>query len=339
MFFLLQRAEPHHELRSAFTRGSIRGWIYLEATMNGKLKSLLMRTPGIIYAPHTGITPQGIKSQEWITTLTLQDQKQELTVGAWVRVCKGMYKGDIGVVESIENWGGARLLLVPRQRPPTLPGPSLPKRKRSKTPPEPALFDPVTASRVYQVDPVKQGDHVYCFRGNIFDHGLIVLPYDLHSVSTTFVRMPLSIHTLFRQSRHPLVLSSSPPCPAEWKFTEGDPVLIPSSGKRGTVSATQEASVEVDLATGEGVINVPWSDLRKDIVVGDFVEVEGGSLLGRVGWVEAVEGEVVHFIEALDMEKVCHNAYNNVVEVGSCDSTITTCANFLYRNSRCMQTL
>jgi hypothetical protein len=48
VFYLLQRAETEHELRSAFTRGSIWGWIYLETTMNTSLLDLLKHTPGVI---------------------------------------------------------------------------------------------------------------------------------------------------------------------------------------------------------------------------------------------------------------------------------------------------
>jgi Early transcription elongation factor of RNA pol II, NGN section len=48
IFYLLQRAEAEHHLRSAFTRGSIWGWIYLEANMNNFLLELLRMTPGVI---------------------------------------------------------------------------------------------------------------------------------------------------------------------------------------------------------------------------------------------------------------------------------------------------
>jgi transcription elongation factor len=59
--------------------------------------------------------------------------------------------------------------------------------------------------------------------------------------------------------------------------------------------------VEVDLATGEGIINVPWFDLRKDVKVGDFIEIKGGSFRGQAGWVKVVEGPVVHIVEQLGL--------------------------------------
>src|SRR5271156_6344694 len=48
VLYLLQRAEAEHQLRSAFTRGSIRGWIYLEVNMSNSLIQLLRLMPGVI---------------------------------------------------------------------------------------------------------------------------------------------------------------------------------------------------------------------------------------------------------------------------------------------------
>ena len=53
-------------------------------------------------------------------------------------------------------------------------------------------------------------------------------------------------------------------------------MLIISSGKQDFVSTTHEAFVEVDLSTREGITNVPWFDLHKEVNIRDFVEVEGG---------------------------------------------------------------
>jgi len=42
-------ASSQHQLRSAFMRSSIRGWIYLETLMNEDLNHLLKHTPGIVH--------------------------------------------------------------------------------------------------------------------------------------------------------------------------------------------------------------------------------------------------------------------------------------------------
>ena len=161
VFFLLQKAEPPHELRSAFTRGSVQGWVYLETSMKEHLVRLLMRTPGIIHTWQTGVVRQPIDFQDWTKMLMMQDGKLQPVIGQWVRVRKGTYKGDVGVVGGVENWSGVHLLLLPCQPPPHL-NTSL-KRKCSQSRPEAALFDPITTSQVYQIDPLKQDDDVYLF--------------------------------------------------------------------------------------------------------------------------------------------------------------------------------
>ncbi|KIK07882.1 hypothetical protein K443DRAFT_2099, partial [Laccaria amethystina LaAM-08-1] len=135
VFSLLQLAAPWHELRSAFTRGSIRGWVYLETTMNEHINRLLKLTPGIV-SRRTGIIREQIDFEDWTKMLTMHDIEANVDVGRWVRVRKGTYKGDVGYVLASESWG-VRLLLVPRLSPPNLASSSL-KRKRSTVAPEPA---------------------------------------------------------------------------------------------------------------------------------------------------------------------------------------------------------
>ena len=79
--------------------------------------------------------------EEWTMTLDM-DNERSPAVGDWVTVCHGLYKGDVGYVLAIENWGGVSLLLVP-----CLPTPHASKkrkwsvkRKQSGTHAAPSLF-------------------------------------------------------------------------------------------------------------------------------------------------------------------------------------------------------
>jgi transcription elongation factor len=246
---------------------------------------------------------QSIDPKDWVKMLSMSDKKLDVAIGQWVRVCKGIYKGDVGYVDTIENWGGVGVLLVPRLPPPRNLDSLHSKRKHSTTPPEPALFDPMTIAHLYRTQPLKLADDTYDFGGYMFEHGLILKPFDVHSVSRTAVYMPTHLFSLFQQSRHPLLLSSSFPQPVEWIFEDLEQVVILSTDKRGVVATTQPDFAEVNLATGEGIVNVPWLDIRKYIIEGDFVEVTSGSLQGQTGWVECVENETVSIIEDLTTEK------------------------------------
>ncbi|KAG5633790.1 hypothetical protein H0H81_005258 [Sphagnurus paluster] len=71
VFLLLQLANSEHEISSAFWRGSERGWIYVEATMNPKLLGLLTLTPGIIFHQPGSPIKYAINIEERVATLKL----------------------------------------------------------------------------------------------------------------------------------------------------------------------------------------------------------------------------------------------------------------------------
>jgi hypothetical protein len=82
------------------------------------------------------------------------------------------------------------------------------------------------------------------------------------------------------------------PCPSEWKFSEGEHVVVVKpSGKQGIIIAMHPCLVEVDLKAGEGIANVPWLNLKKYIVIGNFAEVTSEALCGEKGWVIEISGD------------------------------------------------
>ena len=73
LFFLLQTAAPHHELRSAFMHGSTHGWVYLETTMNEDLLVHHLRlSPGIVCC-HTGVIWEQVDFADWTKVLSQHD--------------------------------------------------------------------------------------------------------------------------------------------------------------------------------------------------------------------------------------------------------------------------
>jgi transcription elongation factor len=298
--------------------------------MNEYLNRLLKLTPGIVRR-RTGIIREQIDFVDWTKMLTMHDHDADVHAGGWARVCKGTYKGDVGYVAISETWG-VRLLLVPRLPPPRPAGSSL-KRKRSAAVPEPALFEPDAMERIYGTPAIASDDGTHRFGGNIFEDGLIIQEFDLHSVSSTSV-IPTSLFFLFQQSRHSVLLTAKFPRPLEWNFVEGESVLVSSSGKLGVVKTIWTDSVEVDLANGEGIMSVTWSDLRKHIVTGDFVEIVSGPLREQTGWVEGIDGETVHVIDHISAEEWEDAAQFSHIKVNYTPVSATraklACRNFKY---------
>lgn len=252
--------------------------------MNDPLRHLLKLAPGII-CNDSGFISEYVDSSDGLRLLN--QHVSPLEVGKWVQVRRGIYKGDVGYVMSTES-ERVQLLLIPRLSQPQAPEGSLSLSRSA-----PALFACKTVQQLYNTKPVRVQENIYSFRGDTFEHGLIIKPYHSNMISTTVSSMPFDCVSLFLRSRHPRLTASRSSFlkPLEWHFDEGDEVHYdvvedPPSRKSGVISALRSDAVE--LSTDEGIVCVPWLNVLKVIRPGDFVEVTGGMYLGRTGWVGQV---------------------------------------------------
>jgi hypothetical protein len=121
--YLCQMAVPRHKILSAFAHGSIRCWVYLQATMNDHLRRLLKLAPVII-----GNSSQHVDWSDGLRLLRMQHATQStLEVGKWVQVRKEIYKGDVGYITTTKSTGFISFLFLayrnhrlPRNNPPSL---------------------------------------------------------------------------------------------------------------------------------------------------------------------------------------------------------------------------
>ena len=291
-------------MRAAFAHASVKGWVYLEATMNLRLQHLLKITPGVVSSV-TGLVLQKISHADGMKLLCSQHSGEALRAGQWVQVRRGHYKGDVGYVLSI-NSQQVRLLLVPRLLPP------LGSNAASSVSP-PALFDSEDVHHLYKIEPILIREHVYSFQGNIFEHGLMTKEYSFSLVSTKVSSMPFELVWPFCRSNHPVLYRSkfTFPRPSEWQFDIGenvyfvhDSLAYPPSFKTAVISALQTLSVE--LATEEGIVEYPWLALRKKLVAGKFVEITAGVHKGQTGWLSQVDigAQVANVIPLSDRTEV-----------------------------------
>jgi len=268
----------------------------VEGILDANVVSLLNLTPGIIRERSSGVVRKIIDPSDWVKLLTMQDPKVVVKASQWVRVCKGVYKGDLGFVTDVGAWG-ARVLVVPRLKVPTPQAPASLKRKRSAIRPEPRLFDPTWFSSVFQRQAKFHHSGIYTSRRLVFDHGLLRLNLDLHSISVNTTAVPSEILGLFKLSSHPSLAGSKLPRPEEWIFEKGEQVTVCSSGKEATIAGVESTHLEVDLATNEGVEVVSWYNVRKVFSTGAFVSVTNGPSRGTMGWVERIVDDTAHLIE------------------------------------------
>ncbi|THU78099.1 hypothetical protein K435DRAFT_811849 [Dendrothele bispora CBS 962.96] len=182
---------------------------------------------------------------------------------SWVRITRGEYQGDIGLVLYRQKSSVQRRLLVlvvPRLPPKSLsPSPPTPepkethpltsqeqaagldvmvgrrgldtaretdlrKRKRGREAFPQSLFDPCD----YPGDAKKivNGDNLFSYRGKTFSFDLLLKSFDYRSVTQVDVNMDEITRRFFRTSKHPLLQSVRLPVPRDWVFFYHDKVEV-----------------------------------------------------------------------------------------------------------------
>ena len=155
------------------------------------------------------------------------------------------------------------------------------------------LFDSNTFSSVFQRQVKLLHSGIYTSHGLIFDHGLLHLDLDFHSISINSTTVPIKILDQFNHSSHPSLYEVKFPRPEEWTFEEGERVTVSSSEKEATIAK----SLEVGLATNEGIEAVSWYNVWKVFSAGDFISVTSGPLRGMIGWVERIADDSIYLLE------------------------------------------
>jgi transcription elongation factor len=281
--------------------------------MNNHLRDLLTKTSGIIHNVRD-IRSIKIDPTEYQNLLRMKSTKTDIVVGNWVRVNRGIYKGDVGQIAATHAWG-VDLYLVPRI--PTEKNGNTLKRKASRVIPEPTLFCAQTASIRYRPD------ETYRIGRLIFEHGLLVKSFDYHSISPQVCEIPWKLYSLFSSSKHPKITVSSLPRPQEWIFATGDNVIVYPSNNKGIISSINTTFAEVEISE-EGIHCVPWQNIKKYFKIGDYVCVSSGLHLNTNGWVidvnentatianKTTEGEINNFDNSINV-RYCEFVLNNIL--------------------------
>ncbi|KAF8169926.1 hypothetical protein BJ912DRAFT_933537 [Pholiota molesta] len=257
--YLLEAAQPYHELRSVSMRGSIRGCVYLECQMTRDLIDLLKKTPGIKQT-HQGLRSRQIDNTDYVSLFTMIDSGTDFAVGNWVIVKKGLYKGDIGLISGVKTWG-VEVLLVPRFAYRLLDK----KQKRKATTIRPAA--------------------------ELFDAAKVEGPLSHKLVHRSDVQLPFH-----RPTSHSYAMDT---IPLFW-VKQAPIITILSSGKQGVIISAEASYAEVELPS-EGTHRLPWYDIQKHLVEGDYVRIISGCQQGKEGWVtEVADATATVLIESME---------------------------------------
>ncbi|KAF9037188.1 hypothetical protein BJ165DRAFT_1532571 [Panaeolus papilionaceus] len=311
MFFIYQKIRQER-IASIIVRPTIVGYVYVEGMLDGDVKSLLMKTPGIRKTKNGPVT-EGIAQGDWSKVLSMKGRAEKAVVGQWVTVRDGsIYDGDVGLVVRVESWG-VELLVVPRipsvmiERE-VLEGASvMKKRKRMQVLPEARLWlEPDEAkSRGWDVE--ETSPNCYKVGTSKFEYGLLRGFCSFYGIRPGPPVISSSTFFNFASSNHPLAISAQyySPKPQEWAIRHKDFIKDFYSGRRGRVHKIEATFAEMEAEDGSGLFSVPWKALRKVVGVGDYVDIASGPYKERNGWVIAVNGDIATIVTTQD-HKVLH---------------------------------
>lgn len=335
MFYLYQKIRDE-KIASIIVRPTIVGYVYIEGRLDGDVKALLMKTPGIRKTKNGPVT-EGIAQGDWSKVLSMKGRAEKAVTGEWVTIRDGsIYEGDIGLVVRVESWG-VELLVVPRipsvvTEPELLDGGSfLKKRKRkmAQSIPEARLWlEPEEAkARGWNVE--ETSPHCYKVGTTKFEYGLLRGFCSFFGIrpSPPFISSSTFFH--FITSNHPSAIPAQyrSPQPQEWAIRHDDLIRDIESGRQGRVRSIEATCVVMEVEDGSGQVSVPWKSLHKEIRVGDYVEIINGPFKERRGWVVSLSGDIATIV----------TTHNNKVSVSSVSILnygyqLTTCSSLRQHN-------
>ena len=322
------------QIISAFERTSIPGYVYVESRSKAAVIHACTNLIGIYRRD-----PILVPINEMAPLLQLKKKENPLLPGAWVRLKRGKYQGDLAQVVDITDNGeeaGIRFLpridMNPKEAEVGMEGKT--KRKRAagasgiigRPPARP--FNPEEVLRIHgKKSAVKRGPS-WIFQGDTFTNGFIEKDVRVSALTTENVNPALDEVSMFLGSgkdgadgvaggagmdlealaeavRRPVAVSLQP----------GDHIEVfqgEQSGARGVVDSVIGDVVLIRGEEGGGWTNgldgkmmeVPSRHVRKRFAPGEHVKVMSGLKTDETGMVVDVKGELVTLVSDLTEEEV-----------------------------------
>ncbi|KAJ1553056.1 transcription elongation factor spt5 [Cladochytrium tenue] len=288
-------------IMSAFTRENLPGYIYIEAKRMGDVQRAIENVSGI-YTQTVKVVP----IDDMVASLRIKAKDAELRPGAWVRMKKGKYAGDLAKVQAIVDAGSeVRVKLVPRvdfSARPTIAG----GKRRKGAPVQPQkLFHPDQA-------PGARRDHQrngYMFNNEFFDRDGY-LEKDVKIATIDFLNINPTLEEISKFSgglinQHSADLSSLAAKTNAEDLGIGENVEVVRGEMKdstGKVSSLENGIATV--ITQIGPLKFDVNDLRKRFDEGDHVKVMSGSHAGETGLVIKILNSIVTLLSDSTLKPV-----------------------------------
>lgn len=238
---------------------------------------------------------------EWPRILSDMSEYPPLSRGSWVRIKKGRYRNDVGVVLSCTAVCSS-VLLIPRLE---YNWPSLweKRRRASYRPRLSGLFEPrLVQLQKFPAVLIEASTRKYQYRSRTYSCGLLLVLIPTADLDIDVVSISSTAAGLFLQSEHPAIHPPSLPRVTGWSFQEGEVVKCRSVQVEGVAAAVTSEGPTIRTPDG-GLLPVVWHDAVKVFLLGDNVRVCDGPHAGKQAWVERVEKTSVFLMTKQDVHE------------------------------------
>jgi transcription elongation factor SPT5 len=318
---------PRRNILSALCRPSLPGRVYVECRSKRAVYEACSKIPDVHLAKDIVLVPL----EDRVGLLTLATEDTTIPKRSWVRVKRGLYKGDEAfVIKSSRNSDRLTIVLVPRMAPWYRKG----KRRSLAQRPPPQLFYEADAEAIQRVDedkgqrkpqikyirygPFKDG---FEFKGRTYFNGFLFLNVfgGQFAQQARVSSKTLATFFLNRIITTEEASSYSPTVGIE----VGNAVKVVEGAQAGLTGIAYEiigdaVRVKLDVLDDNGddvnidSADVPVAFLKRVFKVGSNVRVVHGAESGRHGIVVAVYDALLTFVEDKTLTEVrfdCDESY------------------------------
>jgi len=325
---------------SAFERGNgpMAGYIFVEAKRKTDVDDALNNIPDVYPRSKTNLVP--VKEMPDLLRVT---KTKELELGGYVRIKRGLYQGDLGVIENVETNGlVVTVRLVPRlsygldeddsqARPMVtnqLGGDN--KRKRMNAfgvqnnvanRPPPRLFNENEARKRHARFLAQNRNLTgrgFTYKGDDYEDGFLIKDFKLQHLTTENVSPRLDEITKLTKTTAEgsealdleALAHSIRNTTAEGTYVPGDEVEVYEGEQKGIVGRTEGVNGNiVSIKVSEGdlsgqIVEVPVKGLRKRFREGDHVKVISGRYNDEVGMIIRIKDDRVTVLIDTSMQEI-----------------------------------
>ncbi|KAH7036501.1 hypothetical protein BKA57DRAFT_540026 [Linnemannia elongata] len=323
-FFDTEYSAQPLEISAAFSRESLKGYVYIECMRQANVQAALNGLNNV-FASKLTLVP----IKEMTDVLKVRHKESDLRPGTWVRVKRGKYAMDLAQILDIADSGDTakvklipRLDMTPRTDASYIAGNNKRKPVNSALAgrPPPKLFNAREAEKVDKLNkPTSRGRGVFQWNNEVFREGYLEKDMKISSLITENINPTLDEIQKFAKGGVDdedggldlsAVALSAMSASVTSHFQPGEKVEVTEGELKnvhGTVDSVTSDMIMVRPLADDlkgNILKFPPTQLRKLFKEGDHVKVVNGKYKDETGLIIKIEDSVVTIVTDLNVKDI-----------------------------------